>query len=102
MTLSACQTALSGSVGGDEMAGLSLALLSAGAGALLLGLWNVNAATTARLMDDFYARLDGAGQAAALRGAMLALRDGLLSPPPDIDPADPYYWAPFVLVGEWR
>ena len=58
-------------------------------------------------MVDYYDRLWGAGtnmadKAQALRRTMLALRDGKLPLPPEIDPADPYYWAPFVLVGEWR
>jgi len=105
VTLSACQTALSGSLGGDEMAGLSLALLTAGARSLLLGLWSVNTATTAAMMDDFYGRLGGQGAAGAdkveaLRQTMLARRDAGLRG--SFDLSDPYYWAPFVLVGDWR
>lgn len=109
VTLSACETGLSRSLGGDEMAGLSMALLSAGASSLLLGLWSVNAETTALMMVDFYKRLRGLDcvpdKAEALRQTMLALRDGRLIPPQperDFDPSDPYYWAPFVLVGDWR
>ena len=105
VTLSACQTGRSGSLGGDEMAGLSMALLSAGASSLLLGLWSVNAVTTAYLMADFYARLDVgvAGKAEALRQTMLAFRAGAIVPrQAGFDPADAYYWAPFVLVGNWR
>jgi CHAT domain-containing protein len=109
VTLSACQTGLSGSLGGDEMAGLSQALLYAGASSLLVGLWSVNARTTAALMVDFYRRLwdengdKRADEATALREAALALRDGRLLPPMEgVDPSDPYYWAPFILVGDWR
>ncbi len=106
VTLSACRTGISGSLGGDEMAGLSMALLTAGARSLLLGLWSVDAASTAALMVDYYGRLwepGAADKAQALRRTMLALRDGWLIPPrPGFDPADPYYWAPFVLVGDWR
>ena len=109
VTLSACQTGLSGSLGGDEMAGLSQALLYAGASSLLVGLWSVDARTTAALMVDFYRRLwDENGdkrtdEATALREATLALRDGKLLPPMEgMDPSDPYYWAPFILVGDWR
>jgi CHAT domain-containing protein len=109
VTLSACQTALSGSLGGDEMAGFSQALLYAGASSLLLGLWSVNAVTTSLLMQAFYRRLWDAGgmkqtnQAVALREAALALRRGeLLAPAAGFDPGDPYYWAPFVLIGDWR
>ncbi len=103
-TLNACQTALSGSLGGDEMAGLSLALLTAGARSLLLGLWSVNATTTAVMMDDFYGRLGDQGaaevdKAEALRQIMLAVRDAGVRDGSDL--SDPYYWAPFVLVGNW-
>jgi CHAT domain-containing protein len=109
VTLSACQTGLSASLGGDEMAGLSQALLYAGASSLLMGLWSVNALTTAALMADLYLRLwgpDGHKQmskAQALREAALALRRGELIPANErFDPSDPYYWSPFVLVGDWR
>ncbi|HIP73783.1 MAG TPA: CHAT domain-containing protein, partial [Anaerolineae bacterium] len=43
--------------------------------------------------------------AQALREASLSLRRGeLIEPNPKegFDPADPYYWAPFVLAGDWR
>ncbi len=111
VTLSACQTGLVGRMGGDELAGLSQALLYAGASSLLLGLWSVNAATTAALMVDLYRRLwDARGrkrtdEATALREAALALRDGRTLPPEmreRMDTTDPYYWAPFILVGDWR
>ncbi len=108
VTLSACQTGLARSLGEDEMAGLSQALLYAGASSLLVGRWSVEATTTAALMVAFYRRLwDSAGnprtdKATALREAALALRDGDLPTPSGIDPTDPYYWAPFVLVGDWR
>ena len=94
--------------GGYLLAGLSLALLTAGARSLLLGLWSVEAQTTARLLVAFYERLWGQGasatdKAAALRQTMLALRDGRLLPAwPGFDPSDPFYWAPFTLVGDWR
>ncbi len=109
VTLSACQTGLAGRLAGDELAGLSQALLYAGASSLLVGLWSVNAWTTASLMEDFYRRLwDESGhkktdEASALRQAALALRNGELLPPTEhLDPSDPYYWAPFILIGDWR
>jgi CHAT domain-containing protein len=109
VTLSACQMGMARSLGGDEMAGMSQALLYAGASSLVMGLWSVNAYTTAVFMVDFYQRLwddDGnrrCDKATALREAALALRRGELIPPQDgFDPSDPYYWAPFVLIGDWR
>jgi CHAT domain-containing protein len=74
-----------------------------------MGLWSVEARTTAALMADLYRRLwgpDGQKQmseAQALREAALALRRGELIPANErFDPSDPYYWSPFVLVGDWR
>jgi CHAT domain-containing protein len=52
--------------------------------------------STAQLMKSFYTNLKaGKAKGAALRGASLALmKDG--------KHAHPFYWAPFVLVGDWR
>jgi CHAT domain-containing protein len=45
-------------------------------------------------MDDFYKRLaGGASVADAVGEARKVIRS---QPPP------PYYWAPFVLIGQWR
>jgi CHAT domain-containing protein/tetratricopeptide (TPR) repeat protein len=99
VTLSACQTALSDQQPGDELVGLTRALLYAGASSVLVTLWSVNAVAALELMGDFYGRLrskDGAkvtSEAVALREAMLAMRK---------EREHPYYWAPFILVGDWR
>jgi CHAT domain-containing protein/tetratricopeptide (TPR) repeat protein len=99
VTLSACQTALSGHQPGDELVGLTRSLLYAGASSVLVTLWSVNAVAALELMDDFYSRLrgkDGAkvtAEAVALRQAMLGIRK---------QREHPYYWAPFILVGDWR
>ena len=53
---------------------------------------------TAELMTDFYKRLlakDSAGTSQSLRAARLQMIEGKRN-------AAPYYWAPFVLVGDWR
>lgn len=91
VVLSACQTALSSLHPGDELLGLREALLFAGANALLVSLWPVDDASTARLMIAFYRRLaHGASPAAALALAQRELAAAGLSP---------YHWAPFVLIG---
>jgi CHAT domain-containing protein/tetratricopeptide (TPR) repeat protein len=91
VTLSACQTALSALRPGDELLGLREALLFAGANALLVSLWQVDDASTARLMIAFYRGLArGASPAAALAAAQRELRAAGLSA---------YHWAPFMLVG---
>ena len=92
VTLSACESALGGVIGGDEVLGLSRAFLGAGAATLVVSLWLVQDETTAELMRGYYERLRrNARPAKALRDAQLEIKDRY---------AHPYYWAPFVLIGK--
>jgi CHAT domain-containing protein len=69
----------------------------AGAPRVLVSLWNVNDESTAILMSQFYKNkfTKGMTPAAALRQAQLDL---LKNP----QYQSPFYWAPFILQGEWR
>lgn len=94
LVLSACQTAT-----GDKRAALGLAgmALRSGARSTLATLWQVKDESTATLMVRFYQQLaenPGMTKAAALRAAQLSL----LKQP---QYRHPFYWAPFVLVGNW-
>jgi tetratricopeptide (TPR) repeat protein len=92
VTLSACESARNQILAGDELLGLARGFLGAGASTLVASLWLVQDETTSWMMEDWYARLhDGAGRAAALRDAQLALKERC---------PHPYYWAPFVLMGQ--
>jgi CHAT domain-containing protein len=91
VTLSSCQSGFALADQGDEITGMSRALLYAGASSALLTLWSVEARSTLEWMLDFYAR--DAPPALAFREATLALRELL---------GDPRLWAPFVLVGHPR
>lgn len=92
VTLSGCSTGINGIGAGDELIGLMRGFLFAGARSLLLTLWDVNDKTTARFMTMFYERyFSYPNRALALREAMLELRERY---------PHPYYWAPFVLVGD--
>lgn len=95
LILSACQTAK-----GDRQATLGLAgfAVRSGARSTLATLWSVQDQSTAELMKLFYGQLlqRHAGRAEALRQAQLQL---LQQPGPY---SHPYYWAPFVLVGNWQ
>jgi CHAT domain-containing protein len=92
VTLSACESGRSRAIGGDELLGLTRAFLGSGAASLIVSLWLVNDASTARLMEEFYRGLQaGQSKAAALRAAQRALL---------ANETHPYYWAPFVLVGQ--
>ena len=96
VVLSACSTGGGEVRKGEGVVGLSWALQVAGARSQVLSKWALNDASTATLMAGFYGRLKkGEAKGAALRSAALSLkRDGIH--------AHPYYWAPFVLLGDWR
>ena len=121
LTLSACETGMSGNAGnGREVDGLGTAAQRKGAKAVISSLWSVNDASTGELMADFYRRwAAGEGRvekAEALRQAQLDLLLGKARPDSDATGrgfeaasagapggfAHPYYWAPFVLMGNWR
>jgi CHAT domain-containing protein len=94
VTLSACDSGLGTIGGGDEILGLSRACLYAGASSLALSLWRVEDRAGSRLMQEFYRNLlNGQSKAAALRQSQLAL----LHHP---DYRHPFYWAPFILIGD--
>ena len=97
VTLSACDTGLSRISNADELVGLSRGFFGAGAAALLLSLWKVADSSTAYLMENFYwhyvANRQTKGR--SLQLAMQAVRA-------KNEYAHPYYWAPFVVMGEWK
>jgi len=95
--LSGCETALGREIRGEGIVGLARGFLYAGAGRVVASLWKVRDRSTAELMRRFYQALltEGRPPAAALRQAQLALRT-------DRRWADPYYWAPFAMYGDWR
>jgi len=101
LTLSACQTGLGGAVTDDgrEVEGLTSIVQKRGARRVVASLWQVEDASTARLMKEMYGAFAAApGEAArALQKAQLSLRraeSGGTHPW-----AHPYYWAGFVMSG---
>lgn len=103
--LSACETGLGKEKRGEGVIGLTRAFMYAGAPTVGVSLWSVADKSTAELMTDFYRRLLGAAAtssggpsaspAAAMREAQLAMIAGKKY-------SAPFYWAPFVLIGDWR
>jgi CHAT domain-containing protein len=92
VALSGCGTGLSVVVGGDEQLGLVRGLLYAGARAVLLTLWDAYDGSTAEFMTTFYHELNkGRTKAQAVQQAMWTLREAR---------QHPFYWAPFVLIGD--
>lgn len=97
VVLSACETGLGKDVKGEGIEGLTRAFMYAGARRVIVSLWNVNDKATASLMQRLYAGMLRSGKtpAAALRAAqmeMLRTRQW----------QSPYFWAPFVMQGEWN
>jgi CHAT domain-containing protein len=101
--LSACETGLGKEKRGEGVMGLTRAFMYAGAPTVGVSLWSVADKSTAELMTDFYKRLltsspanpNGASASAAMRDAQLAMIAGKKY-------SAPFYWAPFVLVGDWH
>lgn len=96
LVLSACETAA-----GDKRAALGLAgvALQAGARSTLATLWQVNDESTAELMSRFYRQLKAdtnITKAEALRRVQLELWANKSK-----DWEVPFFWAPYVLVGNW-
>jgi CHAT domain-containing protein len=88
VVLSACESARIG--GGEEILGITRAILGARAGSLVASQWAADDAITAELMSAFHVRVSADGPARALRHAQLALLGRGLHP---------YYWAPFTVIG---
>jgi CHAT domain-containing protein len=96
--LSACETGLGKEKRGEGVIGLMRAFMYAGAPTVGVSLWSVADRSTAELMSDFYRNLlakDGVSPSTAMRAAQQKMIGGKKY-------SAPFYWAPFVLVGEWR
>lgn len=110
LTLSACESAME-----DDKAALGLSgiAVKAGAKSALASLWQVDDGTTCYLMEAFYRHLKEQptiSKAKALQKAKIQLLTGAINQnqsrcdklPGDInDYKHPYYWAAFLLIGNW-
>ena len=128
VVLSACETGLGKFSSGDELVGLTRAFIYAGTPSVVASLWSVDDSSTAQLMASFYKNLKTMTKVEALRQAQLNLirgnvnsdslaRRGIggvgkLGDVPaakfqsqdsiSISTSHPYFWAPFILVGEGK
>ncbi len=130
VVLSACETGLGKLSSGDELVGLTRAFIYAGTPSVVASLWNVEDSSTAALMASFYKNLRTMTKVEALRQAQLELirggassdllvrrgvggvgklgevpqaksdSFGSVSVPVSISTSHPYFWAPFILVGD--
>jgi CHAT domain-containing protein len=97
VVLSACETGLGKEIKGEGLIGLTRGFMYSGAPRVVASLWNVDDLATAELMKLFYQRMlkDGLPAGAALRSAQLEMFIQKRW-------ASPYFWAGFVLHGEWK
>ena len=130
VVLSACETGLGKLSSGDELVGLTRAFIYAGTPSVVASLWNVEDSSTAQLMASSYKNLKTMTKVEALRQAQLQLirgnvnsdllaRRGIggvgkLGETPaakapgqgpagmSISTSHPYFWAPFILVGDGK
>lgn len=124
VTLSACETGLGELRGGDEMIGLTRAFIYAGTPSIVASLWSVNDESTSRLMALFYSNLRHLSKAEALRRAQIGMISretgegivrgvgGITARPKTPgtprettqagDRSHPFFWAPFILLGDWK
>jgi CHAT domain-containing protein/tetratricopeptide (TPR) repeat protein len=97
VVLSACQTALGKEIGEEGLIGLTRGFMYAGAPRVVASLWKVDDEATAALMKKFYEGMLREQQTPAqgLRAAQQWMRA-------QKPWQSPYYWAGFVLQGEWK
>ena len=104
ITLGACETGLGKLSRGERLIGLTRAFMYAGAPSIVVSLWSVDESTV-ELMKLFYQNLkDGMSKVEALRHAKLKLSksEGIFEDGQQFSYANPFLWAPFVLIGNWE
>ena len=97
VVLSACETGLGKDVKGEGLIGLTRGFMYAGAKSVVVSLWSVKDNATAELMKKFYQQMldKGLNPVAAMRAAQLEMWKTQQW-------KSPYYWAAFVVQGEWK
>jgi len=96
VVLSACRTGLGKDVRGEGVVGLTSGFMYSGAKSVVASLWKVDDEATEELMGHFYAAMlrDGLAPSAALRTAKREMWKVERW-------RAPFYWAAFVLEGEY-
>lgn len=97
VVLSACETGIGKQIRGEGLIALTRGFMHAGAVRVVASLWKVDDAATAALMAQFYKEMftNGKRPAEALKEAQISIAKHKRW-------RDPYFWAGFVLQGEWR
>jgi CHAT domain-containing protein len=97
VVLSSCESALGKELQSEGIIGLPRGFLHAGAKSVIASLWKVDDEASASLMKELYTRMQkGESPSAALRQAQLALMKT------KNQYSNPYYWAAFILEGDYK
>ena len=103
VVLSPCSTGQGAIRTGEGVYGLQRSLTVAGARSTLLSLWKVDDAATAAFMERFYQLLKTAeDRSDALAAVQAEFRSGKIRSNNGSNWKEPYYWAAWQLVGDWR
>ena len=97
IVLSACETGLGKDVKGEGLVGLTRGFMYAGARRVIVSLWNVNDKATASLMQRLYT-----GMLKSRKTPSASLRAAQIEMLRQKQWQSPYYWAGFVMQGEWN
>ena len=117
VVLSACKTALGKEIAGEGVVGLSRAFMLAGSKSVIVSLWSVESNSTAALMKSFYSYIKaGKSKEEALRRSKEDLKNQVIAAADltrglavvnrerkaQTGTSHPFFWAPFILIGEWE
>lgn len=94
LTLSACNTAMGDNANGREVEGFGMLAQSQGAKSVIATLWAVYDKSTAKFMQQFYQKKLSLNKAQALQ----QVQQWFIQ---ESEYDHPYYWAPFILIGNW-
>lgn len=98
LALSACETGLGKIMKGEGIVGLTRAFLYSGAANLLVSLWKVSDNSTSQMMVEFYRQMLLKENSELNYAALLQKAKQILIL--DKNYSRPYYWAPFILIGD--
>ncbi len=102
VTLSACQTALEDNITEVQgISGLARAFFYAGTQCLTVSLWSISDVGTCEFMKRYYTYLQERDKDTSTMSTVEALNQTRLDMLKS-EYSHPYYWAPFILLGEWR
>jgi CHAT domain-containing protein len=95
VVMSCCNTAIGKLLKGDELIGLNRAFMYAGTPSIIGTLWSINDKATSHFMGLFYNFLRNYTKEKALQLAKIEFIN-------NTEYSHPFFWAPFVLVGDWH